>query len=193
MTTTTSFRIRRTPILLFDDECSVCRRIASWVRRSATSGNRPSTLTVRPIGNDPVALRSLSPGLDIWKAYETIHLLMPDGTMRVGGEAIAETLRRLPSSEWLARCFSWRIFGYRPFQRILDIAYLVLADVRPLLGCESCGSSSKWVKLVSSFFGLFRRKSKQAASESPHFNRTAVPVVPLAALAAPASLPRTQT
>ena len=171
MTTTSSFRIQRTPILLFDDECAVCRRIAHWVRHAATIGNRPSTLTVRPIGNDPAALRSLSPGLDIWKAYETIHLLMPDGTMRLGGEAVAETLRRLPRSERLARCFSLRIFGYRPFQGLLDIAYLVLADVRPLLGCESCSSSSKWVKLVSSFsvsFGKNRkRRLRPRVSTSP--------------------------
>ena len=37
----------------------------------------------------------MSPGLDIWDAYATIHLLMPDGSMRLGGEAVAEVLTLL--------------------------------------------------------------------------------------------------
>jgi len=135
-----------TPILLFNDECAVCRVIAGWVRRSAEHGGGTASISVRPIGTDPLILRSLNPMLDIWEAYANIHLLMPDGEMKTDGEAVAETLRRLPNTRWLARCFNARIFGRRPFQATLDVAYSVLADMRPLLGCESCGIPPPWLR-----------------------------------------------
>jgi len=45
-----------TPILLFNDECAVCRRIGHWVQRSAQSSSGETTLIVQPIGDDPDAL-----------------------------------------------------------------------------------------------------------------------------------------
>jgi hypothetical protein len=57
----------------------------------------------RPIGDDPEALLSLNPDLDIWGAYATIHLLMPDGSMKLGGEAVAEVLRNLPTTTVVRR------------------------------------------------------------------------------------------
>jgi hypothetical protein len=40
------------PILLFDDECAVCRHIAHWVIKLARSKSGETSLVVRPIGND---------------------------------------------------------------------------------------------------------------------------------------------
>ncbi len=140
---------RTTPLLLFNGECGVCRRIARWVQRSAASKPGEPSIVEQPIGDDPDALRRLDPELDIWDAYETIHLLMPDGSMKLGGEAVAEVLRRLPNTRWFAWCFSVRIFRFRPFQMMLDLAYAILADVRPLFGCESCGTPSRWLRPVA--------------------------------------------
>ena len=134
------------PILLFNDECGVCRRIARWVQKSALSPSGETSIIERPIGDDPDALRSLNPNLDIWDAYATIHLVMPDGSMKLGGEAVAEVLRTLRTTKWFARLFAVGLFGFRPFQTILNAAYFVLADVRPLFGCESCGTPSLWVR-----------------------------------------------
>jgi predicted DCC family thiol-disulfide oxidoreductase YuxK len=144
---TTAPLARTKPILLYNDECSVCRRIARWVERSG-QGEETGTLGVleRPIGDDPAELQSLSPGLNIWDAYATIHLLMPDGSMKVGGEAVAEVLRRLPTTRWFAWTFKISLFGFRPFQAILNLSYAILADVRPLFGCESCGTPSLWMR-----------------------------------------------
>jgi hypothetical protein len=136
------------PILLFNDECAVCRRIGHWVQKSAQSSSGPTSLIVQPIGDDPEVLRSLNPELDIWDAYETIHLLMPDGSMRLGGEAVAEVLRSLPNTKWFAGCFAVSIFGFQPFQMILNLSYAILADVRPLFGCESCGTPS-WLRPIA--------------------------------------------
>jgi hypothetical protein len=138
----------RKPILLFNDECGVCRRIARWVAKSAQGTSGDVSIIEIPIGDDPDALRLLNPDLDIWEAYATIHLLMPDGSMKRGGEAVAEVLRRLSNTKGLARSFSVSVFGVRPFQSMLNLAYTVLADVRPLFGCESCGTPSLWTRPV---------------------------------------------
>jgi predicted DCC family thiol-disulfide oxidoreductase YuxK len=153
------------PILLFDDECGVCRRIASWVQRSARLESGECRIVVRPIGGDPDALRSLNRDLGIWEAYATIHLLMPDGSMKLGGEAIAEVLRRLPTTQWFAWSFAIGIFGFRPLQMLLNLAYVILADVRPLFGCESCGTPSPWVKPI----GWLLKWGKGGPSPTPHF------------------------
>ncbi len=134
------------PILLYNDECGVCRRIAGWVTRSANREVGGARIVVRPIGDDPDALRALDPELDIWEAYKTIHLLMPDGSKRRGGDAVAEVLRRLPNTRWFAWLFAIGIFGFRPFQLILDLGYTVLAAIRPLFGCESCGTPPIWLR-----------------------------------------------
>ena len=135
-----------TPILLFNDECAVCRLIAHWVRRSAERQAGSPSLIVRPIGDDPGILRTLNPDLDIWDAYANIHLLMPDSSMKTNGEAVAETLRCLPKTRWLARIFDVHVFGRRPFQATLNVAYTLLSDLRPLLGCESCGIPPPWLR-----------------------------------------------
>jgi predicted DCC family thiol-disulfide oxidoreductase YuxK len=158
-------------ILLYDDQCGVCRHIASWVRKLARSQSGNSSMLDQPIGNDPEMLRALNPDLDIWDAYATIHVVMPDGSMKLGGEAVAEVLRQLPETRWFTWMFAVDVFGFRPFQAILNLAYALLADVRPIFGCESCGSPAGWVKpirwatkLMSIAFGVTGSKTA-----IPHF------------------------
>jgi len=135
-----------TPILLFDDECAVCRHMANWVRAIARNARGEATIDVRPIGEDPEALRRLDPTLDIWQVYARSHLLMPDGSVRVAGEAVAEVFRRSPGMAWCAWLFSVRVFKVRPFQRLLDLGYVILSDVRPIFGCKSCGAPALWAR-----------------------------------------------
>ena len=144
-------------ILLFNDECGICRSIAHWVLMSEKKQPSATTITIQPIGDDPDALRLLNPDLDIWDAYETIHLLMPDGTMKVGGEAVAIVLQSLPNTKWFAWIFQITFFGVRPFQTIINLAYTMLSDIRPLFGCESCGEPiwarpfapvMKWIRKI---------------------------------------------
>lgn len=134
------------PLLLYDDECGVCRYIAGWVRRSARAPTGPDAVDLQPIGEDPVALHALNPSLSIWDAYDTIHLLMPDGSMRLGGQAIATLLRLLPNTRWYAGIFTLRILGWQPFQQALDLAYAALSAIRPVFGCESCGRLRGWMR-----------------------------------------------
>jgi predicted DCC family thiol-disulfide oxidoreductase YuxK len=158
------------PILLYNGECAVCRRIAAWVATSAHDAAGARTLAERPIGDDPAALRALVPGLDIWDAYETIHFVMPDGSLARGGEAVAEVLRRCPNCRWFAWTFAVGAFGFRPFQLVLDLGYTILSDARPLLGCESCGIPSPWVRAVRA---IVRARTSPVAR--PHFTTAAKP------------------
>jgi hypothetical protein len=89
--------------------------------------------------------------------------------MKLGGEAVAEVFRDLPGTRWFAWLFAVSVFGLRPFQTILNVAYALLADVRPLFGCESCGTPNSWVrairwtlKWVRAFFGRGRHPSTTA-------------------------------
>jgi hypothetical protein len=86
------------------------------VGKSAQRSSDGPSIIEQPIGDDPEALRSLNPELDIWDAYETIHLLMPDGSMKLGGEAVTEVLRNLRNTKWFAWIFRVSVFGCRPFQ-----------------------------------------------------------------------------
>jgi predicted DCC family thiol-disulfide oxidoreductase YuxK len=138
--------VARAPILLYNDECGVCRHIARWVRYASAVPGAPSCIDVRPIGEDPQVLTALNPALNIWDAYDTIHLLLADGSMLLGGEAVAELLRRLPSTRWFAWCFGLSLLGWRPFQQLLNLGYAILSDVRPIFGCESCGTPRGWIK-----------------------------------------------
>ena len=152
------------PILLYNDECAVCRYIGRWVKRSAQRKSGQPSIIVQPIGDDPERLRSLNPDLDIWDAYETIHVLMPDGSMMVGGEAVAEVLRSLPNTQWFAWSFATRICGVRPIQAMLNVAYAILSDVRPLFGCESCGKVSSWLRPIEGV----KRWAKKLIGKSPN-------------------------
>jgi predicted DCC family thiol-disulfide oxidoreductase YuxK len=166
------------PILLFDGECGVCRRIARWVEKSETGKSGDKSIIERPIGDDPEALRLLNPDLDIWDAYATIHLLMPDGSMKLGGEAVAEVLRHLPGTQWFTWTFAFSVFGFRPFQAILDLAYTILADIRPIFGCESCGTPSLWIKPIR-----WTIKQAEAAFAEGHRTKRSPHFTPLSATA----------
>ena len=126
-----------------------------------------TSIIERPIGDDADALRSLNPDLDIWDAYATIHLLMPDGSMKLGGEAVADILRSLPETRWFTWSFAVSIFGFRPFQALLNLAYTILADVRPVFGCESCGTPSPWVRPIRWVRKLFGGELNP--TPTPHF------------------------
>jgi hypothetical protein len=130
-----------------------------------------ATIIERPIGNDPELLLSLDPDLDIWDAYATIHVVMPDGSMKLGGEAVAEVLRSLPATKWFTGAVATSVLGFRPFQAILNFAYAILADIRPLFGCESCGTPRFWVRrihrMIKWTMAILGDRSK--LTPTPHF------------------------
>ena len=168
---TTPVQTQSVPILLYDSGCATCSRIARWVQSSAARGTGKPAILARPVGNDPLELRRLNPGLNIWDAYAVSHVIMPDGSMKLGGEAVAEVLRCLPSTKWANSLFDIRIFGSRPFQAALDLAYRILDDVRPILGCESCGTPKPWVRPIERLIQWAKATRRPApnAKQALHF------------------------
>ncbi len=130
------------------------------------------TVEVRAIGEDPEALRRLNPTLDIWKAYAQNHLLMPDGSILLAGEAVAEVFRRSPGMAWCAWLFSVHVFKARPFQSLLDFGYVILSDVRPIFGCESCGAPQLWARPFVWIANLAKKLTgtKAPVSRRAHFS-----------------------
>ena len=58
-------RNQTAPVLLFNDECGVCRSIAGWVKKQVQAGSGTTSIMVRPIGQDPEELRALNQDLNI--------------------------------------------------------------------------------------------------------------------------------
>lgn len=131
------------PILLYNDQCAVCRKISSWViHNDDPKFGGHQLIDERPIGSDERALKKIDPRLNLWDVYAEIHLIMPDGTIKKGGEAIAEVFRRLPDTHWFAGAFKLGVGDVRPFQAALNQSYKLLDSLRPAIGCESCGSGA---------------------------------------------------
>lgn len=153
--------VRDRPVLLFNDQCQVCRVLSSWVKKQDASGK--DLIDERPIGDDPDALAAIHPELDIWTAYEKIHVVMPNGELKTGGAAIAEVLKRLPATRWFAGAFELELFGKKPLLAGLEVAYQILDKARPALGCESCGGGVVpwWAKPIE--WGVKAYKAVSAA------------------------------
>lgn len=136
------------PMLLFNSLCEVCQVLSAWVKEQDNGGG--DLIDERPIPDDPETLKKLNPNLDIWKVYEEIHLLMPDGTIKTGGEAVGEVLKRLPATKWAAWLVDVGIGPVKPFQWGLNGAYKFLDAIRPALGCKSCGGGpvAWWAKPI---------------------------------------------
>lgn len=166
------------PMLLFDGECAVCRSIARWVKSAALNSAGAPSIIERPIGDNPDDLRALNPALDIWDAYATIHVLMPDGSMKLGGEAVAEVLRCVPALRWFAQLCSIGVAGICPLQLVLDAGYTILADVRPILGCESCGTSNAVVRFLAPRVAAARMLFQKRRESSAHFSMRPAPKSP---------------
>jgi hypothetical protein len=157
------------PILLFNSDCAVCRKISGWVIANDDPKNGGAQrIDERPIGYDPEELRKLNPNLDIWNAYETIHVLMPDGSMKTGGEAVGEVFRRLPKTAWSSPLLDFSMFGWKPFQGAVNVGYTVLDKLRPAMGCESCGKPVPWWgKPVAWAFQAWNKISPPAPTPVP--------------------------
>lgn len=141
----------RDPILLYNGDCAVCRKISAWVIRNDDPNNGGwQAIDERPIGSDPEALKAIDPRLDIWDVYSKIHLIMPDGTILKGGDAVAEVFRRLPDTNWFTPVLKVHVGDFYPFQVALNFGYEVLDKIRPALGCETCGGDvPTWAKPIA--------------------------------------------
>ena len=86
------------PVIFYDADCGFCRwslaKLLAWDRRHAL---RPVALQSRAEADRMLA------GMDEQTRMASWHLVLPDGTVRSGGDALAPLLRLLPGGAPLAR------------------------------------------------------------------------------------------
>jgi predicted DCC family thiol-disulfide oxidoreductase YuxK len=98
------------PTLIYDGACGICKQAVALVRR----WDREHVLRFVPF-QDAVAIAQF--GIALPALAAAMHLVLPDGRVYPGADAIPELLRRFPGKRWLAPLF--RIPGVLPLARLI--------------------------------------------------------------------------
>jgi predicted DCC family thiol-disulfide oxidoreductase YuxK len=117
--------------LIYDGECSMCRASALWLMRRALSGGRLEILPCRS-----GVRRERFPQVSEEACLTAMQLVLPDGRVLSGGDAVPELLRRIRGWGWLAGLFA--LPGFRPLARRL---YAWVARNRMRIACALHGRS----------------------------------------------------
>ena len=106
-------------VLVYDADCPVCRAAAEWIRRNAAVPDAFEYLPCRS-----AETRSRFPTIAEAACLQAMHLVLPDGTILAGEQALPEIVRRtgryrraailfrLPGAGILSR-FLYRAFADR--------------------------------------------------------------------------------
>jgi len=103
-------------VLVYDADCPVCRAAADWVRRNALV---PDTFEYLPCRS--AETRSRFPAIAEAACLQAMHLVLQDGTILVGEQALPELLRRTRRYRWAVVLF--RLPGVGPLSRLLYGAF----------------------------------------------------------------------
>jgi predicted DCC family thiol-disulfide oxidoreductase YuxK len=87
------------PTLIYDGECGFCRDMVDLVRR----WDREQALRFVPFQDAAAVARF---GIALPALAAAMHLVLPDGRVYAGADAVPELLRRLPGKGWLAPVFA---------------------------------------------------------------------------------------
>ncbi len=83
-------------ILIFDGSCGFCRSSIDWIRNRDSEGR----FEYFPLQDDSFGRRF--PGLTREECMRALHLVLEDGSVRVGADALPMVLERLTSWRRLA-------------------------------------------------------------------------------------------
>jgi predicted DCC family thiol-disulfide oxidoreductase YuxK len=111
--------------LVYDGECAMCRASALWIMRRAMDGG---ALEILPCRSAP--RRTRFPQISDAQCMTAMQLVLPDGRILAGADAIPELLRRIPRWRWLAGFFA--LSGVRPLGRVV---YAWIARNRMRVSC----------------------------------------------------------
>jgi predicted DCC family thiol-disulfide oxidoreductase YuxK len=99
-------------VLVYDGECAMCRASAFWLLRRAMAGGSRD-LELLPCRSP--ARRTRYPQISEEACLGAMQLVLPDGRVLAGADAVPEILLRIPRWRWLARLFD--LPGVRPGAR----------------------------------------------------------------------------
>lgn len=111
--------------LIYDGECAMCRASAFWLMRRALSRG---ALEILPCRSEP--RRARFPQVSEDACLAAMQLVLPDGRVLAGAEAVPELLRRIRGWGWVAGFFA--LPGVRPVARRL---YAWVAANRMRISC----------------------------------------------------------
>jgi predicted DCC family thiol-disulfide oxidoreductase YuxK len=97
-------------VLIYDDECSVCRGTVEWIR----SHSAPGAFEFLSFHSDE--LENRFPFLDREACKQAVQLILADGRILAGDLAAPEVFVRIPGYRWIARVL--RFPGARGFSRV---------------------------------------------------------------------------
>jgi predicted DCC family thiol-disulfide oxidoreductase YuxK len=112
-------------VLIYDGDCAVCRASALWLMRLALEGGR---LEIIPGRSD--ARRARFPQISEEQTTQAMQLVLPDGRVLSGADAVPEILRAIRGLGWMAALFA--LPGARPLARRV---YGWIATNRMRLSC----------------------------------------------------------
>jgi predicted DCC family thiol-disulfide oxidoreductase YuxK len=120
--------ITQDPTLIYDGECGICQQAVARLRR----WDQEHLLRFVPF-QDGAAVRAFR--IELPALAAAMHLVLPDGRVFAGADAVPELLRLLPGKRWLAPLF--RIPG------VLPIARRIYAWIAVRRRCLVRGTSSR--------------------------------------------------
>ena len=96
------------PTLIYDGECGICQQAVALLKR----WDREHILRFVPFQDEAAVNRF---GIALPALAAAMHLILPDGRVYAGADAVPELLRLFPGKRWLASVF--RIPGVLPIAR----------------------------------------------------------------------------
>lgn len=126
----------RKAVLIYDGQCPVCRRTVEFIRENSARG----AFEFLPCQNEEV--RQRFPAIKKARCMRAMQLVLPDGAVLSGEQALPEILKRLKRYSGLAHLFDLPGSGMlsRAFYRWFADRRYHIAD---LLFPESRGSGGK--------------------------------------------------
>lgn len=98
-------------VIVYDGECPVCRKAVDRVRSRA----EPGAFEFLSCHSGDLPLRF--PSIERSACLQAMHLVLPDGTILSGADALPEIFTRLRRCGWFARLLG--LPGARPLSRLL--------------------------------------------------------------------------
>ncbi|HEV8472912.1 MAG TPA: DUF393 domain-containing protein [Methylomirabilota bacterium] len=111
--------------LVYDGECAMCRASALWLMRRAMAGG---ALEILPCRSTP--RRARFPQITDEQCMAAMQLVLPDGRVLAGADAVPELFRRIPHWGWVPAFFA--LPGVRPVARRV---YAWIARNRMKISC----------------------------------------------------------